>query len=183
MADLSDVLGKIKAHVGNDFDQMSVFDDLEMICDMTDDTLVASSATRLGIDDSDCDALQMFALSAEDAASELLELLKGATPAAKKAAKGRPKKTDAPAPPEGENVPGDLGQVLAALKANGVADTAMAERLGVSRSTYTNYCKGKTVFAPDDEQVATVRGEVILRANELLAALAVIDGTEQMAVS
>ena len=104
-------------------------------------------------------------------------------PAAKKAAKGRPKKTDAPAPPEGENVPGDLGQVLAALKANGVADTAMAERLGVSRSTYTNYCKGKTVFAPDDEQVATVRGEVILRANELLAALAVIDGTEQMAVS
>lgn len=176
---LEDVAAKIKAHVGKDFDQMAVYEDLELACD-DDEILAAGAGKRIGLDEEDLQALQFGVLDyGDELPQHVFELVEKAedTKVKKKTAK-RVKKSDEDASP------GVDPQVLALLKAHGGAkDTEMATALGVSRATYNNWINGKNTFSPDADQHATLRDRIITDTNGLLEALALLDGTEQMAVS
>ena len=168
------VIAKMHDRLGKDFDIMSVFSDVEQAMYDTDATIKASAQDRIGLLDDDCDALFMVALSVEDPVQTVIDDLQAYKPARKRAAKK----------PKDEQPAGDgMGGVLAALKHCGVGDTAMANDLGVSRSTYTNYIKGKTPFVPDVEQAPLLREALVERANMMLEALAQLDGTEAVAVA
>lgn len=179
---LDDVIAKTKTHLGKDFDQMSVYDDLEMVIEEDDDILAGSAASRLGMSEEDVAVMQMAALDMDDGPSDVLELLKAYTipSGRKKTAEAKKEKAEAKAKTEEGAV--DV-LVLSNLKDCGAGDTAMAEALGVSRSTYVNYLKGKTAFAPDADQYAHVRAELVTKANQMLEALAALDGTELMQVA
>lgn len=176
------VVAKIKVHVGKDFDQMAVFEDIETLVEEDDDILTGSAASRLGIGQDDVDIIQLAILDMDDPATEIVEMIdahkipsgRSKTAAAKKA------KAEEKADAEAHGID---PSVFVALKECGAGDTAMAEALGVSRSTYTNYIKGKTHLAPDEDQYALLRGELVERANRLLAGLAALDGTELQQVA
>lgn len=175
--DTNEVIAKIKAHIGKDFDQMAVFEDVEMIIEEDDEILAGSAGSRLGINQDDIEALQIAALDMDDAPSDIVKMIddyKAPSAASKKKA-AKAAKAEAKAEGETNGVP---SEVFVALKECGAGDTAMAEELGVSRSTYTNYIKGKTHLVPDADQHALLRGELVERANKLLAGLAALDGTE-----
>lgn len=178
-----DIAAKIKSHVGNDFDQMTVYEDLELACD--DDEILANGAgKRLGLDEDDVQALQMVVLEyGEDTADHMIELITAASSGEKAAKPKADKKPAAPkkdaAPVEGAVDP----KVLALMKKHGsTQDTAMSATLGVSRATYNNWLNGKNAFAPDGDQYSAVRDELVGNINGLLEALALLDGTEQMEV-
>jgi transcriptional regulator with XRE-family HTH domain len=175
--DLDGVIEKIKTHVGKDFDQMAVFEDIEMIVEDEDDILSGSAASRLGLSQADMEVLQLAALDMDDAPSEIVELIDAFKPKSGRQAKKEEKaaKTEAKADAEQNGLD---PSIFEALKECGAGDTAMAEALGVSRSTYTNYVKGKTHLVPDEDQYAHIREQIIDRTNMLLSALAALDGTE-----
>lgn len=179
-----DLANKIKAHVGNEFDQMSVYEDLELACD--DDEILANGAgKRLGLDESDVQALQMVALEyGDETADHMIELV-GQASSGEKAAKSKTDKK--PAAPKASAAPAEGAvdpQVLALMKNHGATkDTEMSATLGVSRATYNNWLNGKNAFVPDGDQYSAVRGELVHNINGLLEALALLDGTEQMEVS
>lgn len=174
--DLNSTIAKAKAYLGADFDLMTVYEDLETIVGEDDEILVNSAAARLGLGEDDVGALQIEALNVEeDAAQHLLDLIQSADkPRRQRQDKAERKATAA-----------DMldPAILNALKNCGAQDTQFAEKLGVSRSTYTNYLKGKSEFRPDANQYATIREELVARANEMLEALANLDGTEAMEVA
>ena len=175
--DLDGVIEKIKTHVGKDFDQMAVFEDIEMIVEDEDDILSGSAASRLGLSQADMEVLQLAALDMDDAPSEIVELIDAFKPKSGRQAKKEEKaaKTEAKADAEQNGLD---PSIFSSLKECGAGDTAMAEALGVSRSTYTNYCKGKTFLVPDEDQYAHIREQIVDKANMMLAALAALDGTE-----
>lgn len=176
---LDEVLVKIKQRIGTNFDMLVVYEDMQTIFDEDDETLVQSAASRLGIDMQDAEVLQIAALEFSDAPDELTTRL-AAINAGPEKAKRQPRAPKTPAAP----VAGQLdGSVLEALKTCGVSETGMAEQLGVSRSTFVNYAKNKSPFVPDAEQYKLIRGEVVARANMMLAALATLDGTERTEVA
>lgn len=175
--DLDGVIEKIKTHVGKDFDQMAVYEDIEMIVEDEDDILSGSAASRLGLSQTDTEALQLAALDMDDAASEIVELIDAFKPKSGRAAKKEERAAKAEAKADAEQNGLDPS-IFYSLKECGAGDTAMAEALGVSRSTYTNYCKGKTFCVPDEDQYAHIREQIVDRANMMLAALAALDGTE-----
>lgn len=180
-----DLAAKIKAHVGNDFDQMAVYDDLSLACD--DDEILANGAgKRLGLDEDDVQALQMVVLEhGDETADHMIELIGNASSgekATKPKAERKPAapKTQTAAPAEGAVDP----KVLVLMKNHGsTKDTEMSATLGVSRATYNNWLNGKNAFAPDGDQYSAVRDELVRNINGLLEALALLDGTEQMEVS
>tara|TARA_R100000687_G_scaffold81788_1_gene79469 strand:+ start:885 stop:1955 length:1071 start_codon:yes stop_codon:yes gene_type:complete len=177
--DLEGVVLKIKEHVGKDFDQLTVYEDLEMVCEEDDEILLDAAASRLGMSDADVQTVQIAALELDDAPTEICEMIASAKAPSKTA-----KKKAAKAKEKAEAEEGAVdASVLSALKECGVGDTAMAEALGVSRSTYVNYCKGKTPFAPDAEQYQLVRNELVERANSLVAALSALDGVPREGVA
>lgn len=175
--DLESVVAKIKEYVGKDFDQMTVYEDLEMILEEDDEILASSAAGRIGINADEMAVLQMAALDMDDGPTDVCEMV-----AAYKIPSGRSKtaaaKKEKAAAKAKDNADAVDPIVLGNLKECGVGDTAMAEALGVSRSTYTNYIKGKTAFVPDGDQYGVVRDALVERANLLLAALAELDGTD-----
>ena len=178
-----DLAAKIKSHVGNDFDQMTVYDDLELACD--DDEILANGAgKRLGLDEDDVQALQMVVLEyGGDTADHMIELIGNAS-SGEKAAK--PKAERKPAAPKKEAAPVEGAvdpKVLVLMKDHGsTKDTEMSATLGVSRATYNNWLNGKNAFSPDGDQYSAVRDELVRNINGLLEALATLDGTEQMEV-
>lgn len=178
-----DLAAKIKLHVGNDFDQMTVYDDLELACD--DDEILANGAgKRLGLDEDDVQALQMVVLEyGEDTADHMIELIGNAS-SGEKAAK--PKADRKPAAPKATAAPAEGAvdpKVLVLMKNHGsTKDTEMSATLGVSRATYNNWLNGKNAFSPDGDQYSAVRDELVRNINGLLEALATLDGTEQMEV-
>ena len=178
-----DLAAKIKSHVGNDFDQMMVYEDLELACD--DDEILANGAgKRLGLDEDDVQALQMVVLEyGEDTADHMIELIGNAS-SGEKAAK--PKAERKPAAPKKDAAPVEGAvdpKVLVLMKNHGsTKDTEMSATLGVSRATYNNWLNGKNAFSPDGDQYSAVRDELVRNINGLLEALATLDGTEQMEV-
>lgn len=175
--DLDGVIEKIKTHVGKDFDQMAVYEDIEMIVEDEDEILSGSAASRLGLSQGDMEALQLAALDMDDAPSEIVELIGAFKPKSGRAVKKEEKAAKAEAKADAEQNGLDPS-IFSSLKECGAGDTAMAEALGVSRSTYTNYCKGKTFLVPDEDQYAHIREQIVDKANMMLAALAALDGTE-----
>lgn len=179
-----DLAAKIKSHVGNDFDQMTVYEDLELACD--DDEILANGAgKRLGLDEDDVQALQMIVLEhGDETADHMIELIGNASSGEKVA---KPKAERKPAAPKKDAAPVEGGvdpKVLVLMKKHGsTQDTAMSASLGVSRATYNNWINGKSPFAPDGDQYGAVREELVRNINGLLEALAALDGTEQMEVS
>lgn len=174
-----DIAAKIKAHVGDDFDQMTVYDDIALACD--DDEILANSAgKRLGLSEHEVQALQMVALEYGDStADHVIELIgKVSKPKAEKRKDAAPKKEAAKA-----NGAVDAN-VLVLMKNHGATkDTEMSSTLGVSRATYNNWLNGKNQFTPDGDQYQALREELVKNVNGLLEALALLDGTEQMEVS
>lgn len=70
-------------------------------------------------------------------------------------------------------------ECLALFKENAKAkDEDVAEKLGVSRATYNNMVNGKTPCTPDDVQRLELREMMVEKANGMLKALALFDGTE-----
>lgn len=179
-----DLAAKIKSHVGNDFDQMTVYEDLELACD--DDEILANGAgKRLGLDEDDVQALQMVVLEyGNETADHMIELIGNAS-SGEKAAK--PKAERKPAAPKKDAAPAEGAvdpKVLVLMKNHGsTKDTEMSATLGVSRATYNNWLNGKNAFTPDGDQYSAVRDELVANINGLLEALATLDGTEQMEVS
>lgn len=179
---IEEVIAKIKAHVGKDFDQLTVYEDVETMMEEDDDILAQSAASRLGLKQDDIDVLELAALDMDDAPSEIVEMIdtyKAPSGRAKKAASKKAKEEDKAKAKENGIDP----IVFSSLKECGAGDTAMAEALGVSRSTYTNYIKGKTHLEPDEEQYNLLRTELVERANKLLAGLSALDGTELQQVA
>ena len=118
----------------------------------------------------------------DDAPSEVIAMIEAyKEPSGRaKTAAAKKDKAQSAAAKEGSGID---PSVLGNLKECGAGDTAMAEAIGVSRSTYTNYIKGKTPFEPDGDQYAVVRNELVTRANLMLAAIAELDGTEPQQVA
>lgn len=83
-------------------------------------------------------------------------------------------------PPPPMAAPGDAvdgNKVIQAIDAHSaVQATAFAAALGVSRSTYLNWGKGKTAFNPDNAQRETLRSQLVGDLNGLYAALCILDG-------
>lgn len=155
-ADMDDALNSIIEYFGDGFDEAEVKDALDMVMD-DDDILAAGAAARIGLGDDGITALR--AVKDQYSPSAVIDLLNdlrsGATPsvASPKAAKRDP------GAPRGDAIP---PSVLMALKEHSAAqDGGMAEALGVSRGTYTNYQKGKTDFNPTTEQRTVVQDRLV----------------------
>lgn len=178
---IQDVAQRIKLHVGDEYDRMEVYGDLELACD--DDEILAHAAlARLGLEQSDYDAVQMAVLEhGDDTVDTLAQLVEEAPSAKAKANADKPKREPAkPSEPKGDQVD---PRVLGLLKEHSAAkDTEMSERLGVSRATYNNWINGKNPFQPTDAQRSELRDRIVSDTNGLLEALAILDGTQQMAV-
>lgn len=178
------IAATIKAHIGADFGQMEVYGDVEMLYD-EDEILADAAGARLGVGRPEIDALQtavMFGTDA-DALFKMIEEAseKPAKPAAKpKADKPAIKPKAEKAAPSGDAI----GQeVLGFLKAHSaMPDTERAASLGVSRGTYVNWLNGKTPFAANDEQRATVRAQIVADLNGLHEALAILDSEDAVVV-
>lgn len=180
--ELDGVIAKMKEHLGKDFDLMSVYEDVEMIFEEDDEILAGSAASRLGIGKDEMDVLQMAALDMDDAADTVVKLIDTYKPKSGRATTKEAKAAKAEAKAEAEQNGLDAS-IFTSLKDCGAGDTAMAEALGVSRSTYTNYCKGKTFLVPDADQYDYLREQIVDKANKMLAALAALDGTEPTQVA
>lgn len=176
--DLDGVLAKIKKHVGKDYDRLSVYDDLDMVCNEDDEILCNAAGARIGLNPTDIETLQIAALGMADPADDLAAMLEAVKLETAKATATRAK-ADKAATKDANSI---SAEVFKAMKECGVGDTAMAEALGVSRSTYINYINGKTVFVPEGEQKALIRLEIVTRLNKLAVALAELDGAEPWAV-
>lgn len=179
------IAAKIKAHIGTDYDRMEVYGDLELLVD-DDEILAGGAGKRLGLDDSDIEAVQMVVLEmGEGTVDHLNELIENASDKAEKPKRTAKTKADkAAAPKPATTADGVDPNVLALMKAHGsTQDTKISAALGVSRATYNNWLNAKNVFAPDADQLSTLRDELVGNINGLLEALALLDGTEAMAVS
>jgi len=178
------IAATIAATIGADFNQMEVYEDIEMLFD-EDAILSGAAAARLGVTEGGIEILQMAALDSLDA--EALFALVSNAPAEeapKKAPAVKPttatgtarkKKEDKSVSVENAISP----DVLQAYKTHGgTPDTEFAAKLGVSRGTYNNYLSGKTAFTPDDSQRETLRNQIVENINGLLGALGLIDNFE-----
>lgn len=182
--DFDSAVSSIKEHVGKDFDLMAVFEDVETIIEGDDGLLVGSAASRLNLNQAGVDALQMFAMTegSDDPAQDVVDAVVAYKPKSGRQAKAEVKAAKAEAKAEAAEA-GVPSEVFEALKECGAKDTDMAEALGVSRSTYVNYVKGKTHCVPDEDQSAFLRNEVLRKTNLMLSALAAFDGVERTEVS
>ena len=171
-----EVLRKIKAHVGDDFDMLTVYDDIDVILNEDDDILAQSAGQRIGLNEADMEALRCEALNIDS--DDIADVLTTRIAELDKRTNAPRRQNTGPAPDAVAANEKGHGEVLAALKECGVPDTAFAETLGISRTTYTNYVKGKAAFIPDAEQADAVRAELVRRANVLLQAIHAFDGTD-----
>lgn len=172
---LNTAIVAILAHVGVEFDEEDVKDALDMVMD-DDDILSAGAAQRLGIYDEHVEALRMAKLAGHSP-SYVIDMLNDAKSGIV-ATDDKPKRTkrdpnEPPPPPKGDAIPLLVFQALKEHSA--VEDGKMAEALGVSRSTYTNYAKGKTPLSPTTEQFNALRECLVDDINGLSRALAALD--------
>jgi hypothetical protein len=184
--DLMEVIARIADHVGKDFNQLAVYDDLDLASD--DDEILANGAgERLGIDHEDVAILQAARFEHEgDTAQVLVTLLEESFSNKKKAAKKKPTaeavaaaETKAKSKKKTKTTEGAVSaNVISTLKNIGADDKTMAEGLGVSRPTYNNWGNGKSACVLSDEQRAWLRGQIVERANGLLEILGELDGVE-----
>jgi hypothetical protein len=173
---LEPVIAKMFNHLGKGFDVLAVYDDINEVLTESDEILCASAADRIGLKLEDAQVLQLGMLDADtdDYPNEIVEKVSAYSPP-----KGNAKKTASkPAAPDEAGEDAVDAEVLMALKDCGVKDTVMAEAMGVSRTTYTKWCGGKHPWTPTPDEAALVRDEIVKRANRLLAAVAVLDGSE-----
>lgn len=190
---------RIKATIGADFDEMTVYNDIELMMD-DDDILAEGAATRLGAEKGDVEVLRALPMTlGDDAVQSFLDMIKSHTSADAKPDKPKRggKKADATPAPGTANVPPPVPgapipppvprpepgavdpSVLKLLKDHSsTKDTEFAAQLGVSRGTYNNWINNKTQFVPTNEQHEAVRNEIVSHVNGLLQALAALDGTE-----
>lgn len=182
MSDVATIITKMHNHLGAGFDQMTVYEDLTMLLEEDDEILANGAAARLGLSETDVGTLGLALLETDgDLAQQIVDAVaEGATAAPPKPAASKP----APPATGGDEGDEDLDpEVFIGLKECGVKDTDFASALGVSRSTYTNWFKGKTKCRPNEEQRALLRAELVNRANMMLKGLSLLDGTDQMQVT
>ena len=137
-SDLEGVIARIHKHVGKDFDQLSVYEDLQTICEEDDEILASSSASRLGLTEADVNTLQIAAITMEDPASEIVALVSNPPKDDKKTSKKADK-------PKAEKTGNEIDKsVFEALKECGAGDTAMAEALGNAEGKVLAFCRSGT---------------------------------------
>lgn len=195
MATIESLIPKMRASI--DVDEIDL-DELEGLCD-SDDILAQSSASRLGLDAEDIAPFQMYALNhgSDAAVAHVAELLRtyeepeyetelelpGAPVAAPVPPAGVPA-PPAPTPPTAAAQVTGKTQALVILKEHcGVDISTLAATAGVSRGTFNNMLKGTSEWKAEGDAVARVRETYVAEINALLQGLAVIDGTQPMAVS
>jgi len=178
---LATIAAKIKQRVGEGFDVSEVYADIELVCE-DDEILAGGALARLGLEQSDYEAVQMATLDyGDDTAETLYNLVNEATLEKKAAKPAKPKKDAVPAAKVDNAIDAQVLQLLKEHSA--VKDTDMSARLGVSRATYNNWLNAKNAFVPDADQFTILRDQIVENVNGLLEALSILDGTEQMAVS
>lgn len=225
--ELDDVLAIVKRTVGDAFDQMEVFGDLELALD-EDELLANGAGERLGLDSEMVRVLSVVMQDYDDASSAAEYLLgrldeitaapaeeekapapakaaPKAPPAPARAAPPAPGAAKAPPPPPGkpaapkietgkpapaakpaakgkakDSEANALNDVMVLFKENASAwsDTKMAEDLGVSRGTLSNWTTRKSACTLDEDQTGTVRTKLVASINGLMAALGALDGVE-----
>lgn len=175
---------RVKLHLGDDFDINEVFGDIELACD-DDEILAAGALARLGLDENDWQTVQFATIEhGDDTAQVFYDLIVAAPSAKAKANAGKAAAKAAPKPAAAPAAGGIDPRVLSLLKDHSaVKDTDIAARLGVARATYLNYISGKTAFAPDEDQHATLRQQIVTDVNGLLEALSILDGADRMEVA
>lgn len=180
-ATFESIVAKIKAQLGTDFDQIEVYNDLELMLD--DDEILANGAgQRLGLNPTDVQGAAMLTLEHGDDTVDLLfeEIKKPDADKPKKERKATPPKDNAVVENPGSAVD---AKVLALMKQHGsTKDTEQSAAMGVSRATYNNWINGKSPFTPNADQFGVLRTELVTNINGLLEALALLDGTEAMGV-
>jgi len=152
-----------------------------------DATIASSAASMLNIDMTDLEAIQLSAMTGETDAATLLEvlatndLLDDDAPLAPEDAVAPPAPPSTPAGPKpgvkpGGHAPGSTipAEVLASLK-DPMKDEDFANVVGCSRATFNNYVKGKTAFAPSDDQRKALNDYIMAHVRKLLTALAAIN--------
>lgn len=197
-SELQAVIDKAAAHLGDGYDELTIYDDLDLVSD-EDDGLAFGAGARLGLEEQDVRVLQALRLEHEGDTPDILHKLLEAAVLALKDGK-KPKKAplskkikeseenQTPAPKKGKKSkkeePADKpesvidGTVLSALKMCGGNDSELAQAIGVSRATYNSYANGKVDFALTETQEGVIREAVVTRLNVLHEALAKIDGGE-----
>ena len=182
------IVGAMQQHLGAEFDQMEVYDDIGMLFD-DDEILADAAAARLGLSSADREAVQVAAFEGLDtdglfamlneAPAPVAETPKKAPPVKETSTDGKPrrnKKAEAEQKAQAKAEGTIPAEVLQAYKAHGgMGDTEFAAKLGVSRGTYNNYLAGKSPFVPDDAQRETLRNQIVGDINGLLDALGTID--------
>lgn len=181
------IVGAMQQHLGAEFDQMEVYDDIGMLFD-DDEILADAAAARLGLASADREAVQVAAFEGLDTDGLFAMLNEAPAPAEEKpkapavkptSESGKPrrnKKAEAEQKAQAKAEGTIPAEVLQAYKAHGgMGDTEFAAKLGVSRGTYNNYLSGKSPFVPDDAQRETLRNQIVGDINGLLDALGTID--------
>lgn len=198
------LVASIHENVGEGFDLWGVYEHLTSLCE-DDEVLSGSAGQALGLSQDEVNAAVKHGqkMGAEAAADDLLERLQNYVPSSRPApeappapAAPAPAPVAAPAPPPppapGAAIPppppppaaapagaNDLTAVLLLLKEHSaVKQQEFATQLGISRTSYINYEKGKGTFAPSDEQIATIRSTVVEHLNGLYKALCLVDGVD-----
>ena len=187
---LDALIAKIVAHVGKDYDIMTVYEDLDLASD-DDDNLAVGAAARLGLEADDVEVLQIERLTHGDETPQMLadrlkEAADGKAPEKKQAAKKPAAKKPAaktpaakPAPAKKETSGAVSAEMLQKFKnAATFKDADVAQRLGVSRATFNNWVNGKTAAELSNDQAAALRDEIVVRLNALHECLAELDDNE-----
>ncbi len=180
---IEDVVAVIREHIGNQFDFLDVYSNLELAIEEDDEILANGAGARLGLEDVDVKTLQLLQFEGHaDAAQVVLDMVTADAPEKKKKTRAKKPRDDKGAR---QDVDGALNpKVLEMIKEHSaVKDTVVAQKLGVSRATYGNWGKGKVTFVPTNEQTAMLREQVVADVNGLLEALSLIDGTPLTAVA
>lgn len=191
---ISDAITNIYNTVGVGFEPMTVCEHLENVVD-DDEILAGGSAQHLGLSEGNMNAIQMYALEfgGKETVAHVLDRLQNynaepvaAPPAPPVAPSGAPTPPPPPPMPSAPAAPAkvdaspegfDGSKVLSLMKDHsGVNETEFAVQLGVSRSTYTNWTKGKSAFKPDEGQLETLRDRLVADLNGLYEALCAVDG-------
>lgn len=179
---VEDVLRKVIAHTGKDFDILTVADDLDLASD-GDEGLAAGAAARLGLDVSDLGPLEdEKSIFGEDAMDVWVGLLNSIAAEEDKPKPSKKSKTKAKAKKEAEDTEEKFA--VSSDKLRGFKDACtfkdadMAGGCGVSRATFNNWVNGKAKAELSGEGYAFLRDELVVRINlmtELLSELDMVD--------
>lgn len=152
-ATLDSVIAKIAAHVGSDYDQLTIYDDFDQVSD-DDDILAQGAGARLGLDNEDVSVLQaermMHGGETPDVLAKMLEAALGETVEGTPAKKG-----------------GKKGSVASAKKSQSKSETPAAAPTASPSKKKAAAKKAPPPVADDTDAASEAEGEGVVDAEVL----------------